>query len=104
MGWTFMLELVLILKIALEFGLILDVLWQRAGVWFDWTWIYVSSQSRFSIDATDYPVGSKDLHLCIDRRSVLRKVQSGDINGNDRLCNRNDEVAAKNHGWLGCTN
>ena len=35
---------------------------------------------------------------------VLRKVQSGDINGNDRLNNRNDEVAAKNNGWLGCTN
>jgi len=63
MGWTFMLELVL--KIALEFGLTLGVLWQMAGVWFDWTWIYVSSQSRFSIDATDYPVGSKDLHLCM---------------------------------------
>jgi len=102
MGWTFMLELVL--EIALEFGLTLGVLWQMAGVWFDWTWIYVSSQSRFSIDATDYPVGSKDLHLCIDRRSVLGKVRYGDINGNDRLSNRNDEVAAKNNGWLGCTN
>jgi len=102
MGWTFMLELVL--KIALEFGLTLGVLWQMAGVWFDWTWIYVSSRSRFSIDATDYPVGSKDLHLWIDRRSVLGKVRYGDINGNDRLSNRNDEVAAKNNGWLGCTN
>ena len=102
MGWTFMLEL--ILEIALKFELTLNVLWQMAGVWFSRTWIYVSPQSRFGIDATDYSVGTKDLYLCIDRRSVLRKVQSGDSNGHGDLRTRNDEVAGNNNGWPRCTN